>query len=328
MESQRLHLTVGDDNQSTVLEAIARLRGSNNLDAANRYCRRKRLYLLDHDWTDFLMRIGGLGIYRLDHLAVIRTDEKDVIGFATRGLHLRIHGDLSESVTGSIESRYIDVSRSASSTCEHAMRPIYMLWFTRCVSLYEKKKRFAGKTKSVYQRRAYSNVNYARIDAKHATRRCAMKLESVAPRVVCVQFGFRLAAEISRLSSDFHLLETGAYNDRLTEKARHRLVHQRVRVDEVERQIRQCARVVGALTRPRVRHLRVLHRQPVGVHGALLLEIASEGVGDVLQRERAHRRAAYAVHWRREGAVNELGRRAAVLARYQLGRWLCDRDIP
>lgn len=183
-----------------------------------------------------------------------------------------------------------------------------------------KKKGSAGKTKGVYQRRAYSNVNRAPIDAKHAMRRCAMKTRKRGSRVARVQFGFRLAAEISRLSSDFHLLETGAYNDRLAEKARHRLVHQRVCVDEVERQIRQCARVVGALAGPWVRHLRVLHRQPVGVQGTLLLEITSEGVGDVLQRERAHRRAAYAVHRRREGAVNELGRCAAVLARYQLGR--------
>lgn len=121
---------------------------------------------------------------------------------------------------------------------------------------------------------------------------------------------------IRERSSDFHLLETGAYNDRLAEKARHRFVHQRVRIDKVERQIWQRARVVGALPGSRIRYLRVLHRQPVGVHGALLLEITGEGIGDILQREGAHRRTAYAVHRRRKGAVDELRRCSAVLARY------------
>lgn len=133
-------------------------------------------------------------------------------------------------------------------------------------------------------------------------------------RVICVQFWIFGPSDFR--SSDFHLLKTGAYNDRLAEKARHRFVHQRMRVDEVERQIRQRARVVGALSGSRIRHLRVLHRQPIGVHCALLLEITGESVGDILQREGAHRRTAYAVHRRRKGAVDELRRCAAVLARY------------
>lgn len=117
-------------------------------------------------------------------------------------------------------------------------------------------------------------------------------------------------------SSDFNLLETGAYNDRLAKEARHRFIHQRMRIDKVKRQIRQRARVVGALPRSRIRYFRVLHRQPVGVQGALLLEITGEGIGDILQREGAHRRTAYAVHRRRKCAVDELRRCSAVLTRY------------
>lgn len=96
-----------------------------------------------------------------------------------------------------------------------------------------------------------------------------------------------------------------------------------MRVDEVERQIWQRARVVGALAGPRIRHLRVLHRQPVRVQSSLLLEVTVEGVGDILQGEGADSRAADAVDRRREGAVYQLRRCAAVLARYQLGRRLC-----
>lgn len=117
-------------------------------------------------------------------------------------------------------------------------------------------------------------------------------------------------------SSDFHLLETSAYNDWLAEETRHRFIHQRVRIDKVERQIRQRARVVGALPGSWIRYLRVLHRQPVGVHGALLLEITGKGIGDILQRKGAHRRTAYAVHRRRKCAVDELRRCSTVLTRY------------
>ena len=116
------------------------------------------------------------------------------------------------------------------------------------------------------------------------------------------------------------LLETGAYDDRLTEEARHQLVHEGVRVDKIEGQIGQRSGVVDALAGPRVRNLGTLNRQPVRVDGALFLEVTLERVGDVLQGKGADGRAADAVHWGSERAVNQLRRLIAVLARYQFRR--------
>lgn len=83
------------------------------------------------------------------------------------------------------------------------------------------------------------------------------------------------------------LLETGADDDRLAEKTRHQLVHEGMRVDEVESKVGQRAGVVDALPGPGVRDLGALHGQPVRVDSALLLEVALERVGDVLQGEGA-----------------------------------------
>lgn len=79
-----------------------------------------------------------------------------------------------------------------------------------------------------------------------------------------------------------NLLKTRTDNDRLSEKRRHALVHQRVRLDEIQRQIGQGAAVVVALTGSRIGHLGTLHGQPVGIDGSLLLEVALERIGDVL----------------------------------------------
>lgn len=96
-----------------------------------------------------------------------------------------------------------------------------------------------------------------------------------------------------------------------------------MRLDEVQRQVGQRPAVVVALAWPRIRHLVAEHRQPVGVDGSLLLEIALKGVGDVLQAEGAHRAARDAVRGRGESAVHQLGGHFAVLAVYQVrgGFW-------
>lgn len=94
-------------------------------------------------------------------------------------------------------------------------------------------------------------------------------------------------------------------------------------LDEVEREVGQRARVVGALARPRVRHLGPGHRQPVGVHVVLLLELAFERVQHVGQRERAHRRPRDAVHRRREHAVHHEMLLGAVHAGHQVRRRFC-----
>lgn len=53
-------------------------------------------------------------------------------------------------------------------------------------------------------------------------------------------------------------------------------VHQRVGPDKVEHRVGQGGRIVDAGPRPRVRNLRVEHRQPGRVGGGLLLEFACE----------------------------------------------------
>ena len=58
------------------------------------------------------------------------------------------------------------------------------------------------------------------------------------------------------------LPERGVRQQRQTEEGRHRFVHQRVRLDEAERQFGQLPRVVGAVARPRFGHLGRQHRQP------------------------------------------------------------------
>lgn len=117
-----------------------------------------------------------------------------------------------------------------------------------------------------------------------------------------------------------NLLETGANDDGLTEEARHQLVHQGMGVDKVEGEIGQGSRIVHALAGPWIGHLGALHRQPIRVDRALLLEIALERIRDVLQGEGAHGRAAYAVHRGGERPIYQLRRLIAVLARYQFRR--------
>lgn len=91
-------------------------------------------------------------------------------------------------------------------------------------------------------------------------------------------------------------------------------------LDEVEREVGQSARIVDALSRSWVRNLRTRHWQPIGVLSALLLEQTLERVLDVLQREGAHRRAAYTVDRRGERAVDQLSLHTTVRARYQFRR--------
>lgn len=59
-----------------------------------------------------------------------------------------------------------------------------------------------------------------------------------------------------------NLLEAGANEQRLVEHGRHGLVHERVRLDEVERDVGQGLRVVDALARPRLRHLCAINVRP------------------------------------------------------------------
>ena len=120
-----------------------------------------------------------------------------------------------------------------------------------------------------------------------------------------------------------NLLKARAYDDGLSEEAPHRLVHQRVALDKVQRQVGQRARIIDALARPWIGHFRARYRQPIRIESALLLEVALERVLDILERERADRRAAYAVRWRRERAVDQLGGHTAVRARYKLRRRFC-----
>lgn len=97
-------------------------------------------------------------------------------------------------------------------------------------------------------------------------------------------------------------------------------------LDEVEREVGEGPAVVVALPRPRVRNLGALDREPVGVEGGLLLEVALERVGDVLEREGAYRAAGYGVRRSGECAVDQLGRDVAVLALDQLGCGLYERE--
>ena len=53
--------------------------------------------------------------------------------------------------------------------------------------------------------------------------------------------------------------ETGPGEDRASEQRRHRLIHQRVPLDEVERGVRQSLAAVGALTGPQRWHLEAQH---------------------------------------------------------------------
>lgn len=59
--------------------------------------------------------------------------------------------------------------------------------------------------------------------------------------------------------SVLNLLKAGADDYGLPEEARHQLVHEGVRMDEVEGQVRQCVRVVDALPGSRVGYLALIH---------------------------------------------------------------------
>lgn len=78
-----------------------------------------------------------------------------------------------------------------------------------------------------------------------------------------------------------YLLDTGADDDGLLVERSDGLVHQRMTLDEVEREVGQCPGIVCALARSGVRHLGPGHRQPVGVHVVLFLKLALERVQHV-----------------------------------------------
>lgn len=82
-----------------------------------------------------------------------------------------------------------------------------------------------------------------------------------------------------------YLLKTSSYNNGLSEKTGHAFVHQRMRFDKIQSQIRQRSTVIVTLARSRIRHFLAQHRQPIRVQSGLLLEIALERVGDVLEAE-------------------------------------------
>jgi hypothetical protein len=100
VESQGLHLTVGDNDKSPVLEAVPGLRRSDDFDAAHWNRGREGLDLLDHHGTHFVLGVSGLGIYGLYNFAVIRADEEHVVSFATGCFHLWVNCDLREPVAG------------------------------------------------------------------------------------------------------------------------------------------------------------------------------------------------------------------------------------
>ena len=101
MQSTRLHLTVGNDNQTTVLQSVASLGRTNNFDTAHRYVRRKSLDLLDYNGCYALVRIRRFGVNRFYYHTIVRTDEKYIVSLAAWRSHLRIHRDLRESIAAS-----------------------------------------------------------------------------------------------------------------------------------------------------------------------------------------------------------------------------------
>lgn len=123
-----------------------------------------------------------------------------------------------------------------------------------------------------------------------------------------------------------YLLYASSYNDRLAEKVRNALVHQRMRLDKIQREIRQRPAIVVTLSRSRIRHLRTLHRQPIRVDGRLLFEVALECVGDVLQAEGANGAAGNAIRRRRERGVDELRHDVTVFSVYQFRCGFYERD--
>jgi hypothetical protein len=118
-------------------------------------------------------------------------------------------------------------------------------------------------------------------------------------------------------------LHANADNNGLSKEGRHRLIHQRVILDEVDSDVGQGARVVDARAGPRLRHLLRRHRQPVGVHCLLLFELALERTHHLVHAERAHRRSADGVDRRREHSVHQRVDDVAVLAVDDVARRLC-----
>lgn len=143
--------------------------------------------------------------------------------------------------------------------------------------------------------------------------------------------------------------ERGVRQERQPVERRHGLVHQRVRLDEVERDLGQGARVVDTLAGTRLGHVVDAHRQPVRVHRRLRLfkererqysalynerrlrrgrgthlESAIKRVHDVLQSERADGRAVNRVFRRGEHAVDEPLRAAPVSAFHHVAHRFCN----
>lgn len=99
MESECLNLTIRNDDQTSILQSVARLRSTNYFDSSDRYRRRKRLDFFDHYGAHALVSIRRFGVYCFYYLPVVCSDEQDVVRFTTWSFHLRINRDLGESVT-------------------------------------------------------------------------------------------------------------------------------------------------------------------------------------------------------------------------------------
>lgn len=109
----------------------------------------------------------------------------------------------------------------------------------------------------------------------------------------------------------------------MSKKWRYTFVHQRMRFQKVERQIRQCSWIIVTSTRSWVRHFAALNRQPVRVEGFLLFKVTFKGVCDILQGESAHRTSWYTI-WRGcKSAVNKLSWCISVLTFYKFSCRFC-----
>ena len=121
------------------------------------------------------------------------------------------------------------------------------------------------------------------------------------------------------------VLERRVSQQRQAVKGRHRFIHQRVRLDEIERHFRQGARIIDALARPRLWNFGRRHRQPIGVHRRLLFERAVERVEHVLQPKGANGRTENGVGRRGEDAVNQPLAPVTVRSFHDIARRFCWR---
>ena len=67
-----------------------------------------------------------------------------------------------------------------------------------------------------------------------------------------------------------------------SKKRGNRFIHDAMVLDKPDTALRHRLRVLEALTGPRVRHLDIPDRQPVGVRGLLFFELSFKGAEDIL----------------------------------------------